>query len=272
MNKLNNTLLIIVASLFCLTLLFLGPKFQFLAKYSGVGDYFNGILSPFLGIITIILIYRTFRLQKQELQKTSEVLILQKEELQKTSEAFWIQNFETFLNSAVNTLNEIFTTEIYVDLGQIALIGPGRYDPHIKARNFLIDFAKENKGLLNSEMLHKIRTEPILNEFKKLYSKYIQLYHVLARKIDQSNLDKSEKEVYMILIHSKLHNDAIEAILMFILSGANDSLLTIFFKNNNYVFTLFRKMANEELCQLYDIYQSVPALWPSYIQEQVGKS
>jgi hypothetical protein len=271
MNKLKNILWgIIVTGLALLTILFLGRILEGYSKYAGVGDYFNGVLSPFLGIITIILIYRTFQLQKQELQKTSQALVLQKEELQKTSEALWIQNFETFLNSAVNALNDTYNKEIFFkDMGHVYPIAPNRYDVHLKARDGMIVFAKENIGKLNSDILKQIRTESTFHGFKKLYSKYIQLYYILARKIDQSALTEDEKQVYMILIHSKLDNDAIEAILIFVLTGGYDTLLAILFKNSNYVNTLFSKAASPELCQFYDEYQSLPTLWPPYIREKL---
>ena len=50
------------------------------ADFGQIGDFFNGIIGPFLSLITILLVYATYQVQKKELTATLE-------ELRKTAES-----------------------------------------------------------------------------------------------------------------------------------------------------------------------------------------
>lgn len=44
------------------------------SDWGALGDYFNGMLSPIIGFVTIVLIYRTYEFQKKELKETRSAL------------------------------------------------------------------------------------------------------------------------------------------------------------------------------------------------------
>jgi len=47
------------------------------SDWGGLGDYFNGLTSPVIGFITILLLYKTYISQKEELKATRNLLNLQ---------------------------------------------------------------------------------------------------------------------------------------------------------------------------------------------------
>lgn len=81
-------------------------NFQFLkykiiiGKYSELGDFINGVSTPFISVAVFILLYRTYMLQKKELLDTKILLAEQNETLT-------IQQFETTLFNLITLHNQI---------------------------------------------------------------------------------------------------------------------------------------------------------------------
>lgn len=54
-------------------------------EFGQLGDFFNGIAAPVLSLITIILLYNSFLVQKEELKATREALEQSAKEMQNSS-------------------------------------------------------------------------------------------------------------------------------------------------------------------------------------------
>jgi hypothetical protein len=98
-DKLYSLQLILVC---CLGLLTFIIPFLFLYQKdtSFIGDYggfLSGVLGTIISIVTVILVYRTFELQKKELK-------LQREELKETREQLKKQQFETVFYKMLDTI------------------------------------------------------------------------------------------------------------------------------------------------------------------------
>lgn len=95
------------------------------SDWGALGDYFNGMLSPIIGFITIILIYRTYELQKKELKETRAALTDQviqakssakREMLWKSAEEVYKEIFSQFTKT-----NGSYTDEFLI--GRLAFSG-----------------------------------------------------------------------------------------------------------------------------------------------------
>jgi hypothetical protein len=67
--------------------------------FGDYGSFVGGLLGTLIGGVTVYLVYRTYRLQQDELKMSREELVLTRKELELTRGQLGIQNFEvTFFN------------------------------------------------------------------------------------------------------------------------------------------------------------------------------
>lgn len=71
-----------------------------ITKYNELGDFVGGITAPFLSLVALVLLYLTYKSQKEELFQTRQILTKQTETLDK-------QQFETTFFNLLNLHNEI---------------------------------------------------------------------------------------------------------------------------------------------------------------------
>ncbi len=90
----NKSTFIFTISVIVVTVLFLITGYSTCVKkyfelsstnFGQLGDYFNGIAAPVLSLITIILLYNSFLVQKEELKATREALEQSAKEMQNSS-------------------------------------------------------------------------------------------------------------------------------------------------------------------------------------------
>lgn len=74
-----------------------------ISKYNELGDFIGGITAPFLSTVTLVLLYLTYRSQKEEVAQSRQVLENQTETLNK-------QQFETTFFNMLNLHHDIVKT------------------------------------------------------------------------------------------------------------------------------------------------------------------
>jgi len=65
-----------------------------MSQLGQVGDYFGGLLNPLIGVITILAVYFTFRMQKEELKTAKSDLDATRQIMSEQRDAIQLQRFE----------------------------------------------------------------------------------------------------------------------------------------------------------------------------------
>lgn len=100
----------IILAIFCYRLLkngygFIGPLD--LEASSKTGDFIGGVVAPFWGLATLLLLVITLRLQRKGLQETGKALELQRTSIREAGEAFHRQQIENNFYNLMRTQRDI---------------------------------------------------------------------------------------------------------------------------------------------------------------------
>lgn len=149
-----------------------------------LGDFFGGILNPIISGAALFLLYKTFNLQKTELEETRKLVKEQAEETKKQSEVLKTQSemaakqndalsMQAVLNYSYGQI-EILKHQIELEYKKIELIS--NEINQLKQRNILISSRPGNLGTAfqsNQVFIYNglsITTEKALEEIKNIHT------------------------------------------------------------------------------------------------------
>jgi len=156
-------------------------KFDDLGTY---GDFLGGSTVPFLTIVTILFIYRTYNLQQDQLKTQQRELSLLQKEMESTKETLQEQSktarMQRFENSFFIQISELRKSkEETVEYFKSSLGLPYTFNKYMEVIRDRIDGAMEEYIKENTETLFK----------EKEKEKYYKLYgNLLSRAIDNSGI------------------------------------------------------------------------------------
>jgi hypothetical protein len=173
-----------------------------LKVYEGFGQFLSGVTTPFLTLAAFILLYKTYKSQKEELFAQKQELRETREEFEKQNETLRLQRFENTFFSMLDLHNDI------VDKMRTASGRVGRS---------VIDFAKEQLAVLLAEHGSAVGTDvdkakgfintyyiSYYRNFESSLNHYFrQLYHVF-KFIYFSELDPQKQDFYVSIARSTL--------------------------------------------------------------------
>ncbi len=168
------------------------------AVWGSFGDYFNGFVSPVVGFVTVVLIFRAYRTQEKEFSETTKSLKIQieqnkvavhREMLWKSAEEVYKEVYNDFCNDENKISNYLYgEKEEYIRLAKSML--KRKYVPRLyELKHYLnaIDELTDNDS--RSTDFYRRR---ILNSFNGFSDESSELASVLGKiqpKMSWSDLD-----------------------------------------------------------------------------------
>lgn len=188
---------------------------------SAFGDFLSGFLGAVFGMITIYLVYKTFKSQKEELNDQKKLLVDQQAELRLTRASQERQNFEnTFFNLLSH--NRQLHKQIDIDYSKNLTLIPFR------VKRIATDFLKlykKNKSDINlsKNTLSEILSRSILIKEYSLLNHYVSSTIQIATYINNSNFDNNLKNMYSLILENNLGH--FEKLLFLLLKTSADANL-----------------------------------------------
>jgi hypothetical protein len=197
-------------------------------KYNELGDFVGGITAPILSMIALVLLYLTYRSQKEELAESRKILTKQTETLDK-------QQFETTLFNMLNLHHEIVKSIDLIKksptLREMRQEKAGLIEESPKQTEYGRDCFRSFYAGFKNEYL-KVKTENQLHVYKEIinlaYDNYFKrhqsdlghyfrnLYHIF--KLIKRSTIKNKKE-YASLVRAQLSS---HELLMLFYNGLAD--------------------------------------------------
>jgi hypothetical protein len=136
--------------------------------YNELGDFVGGITAPFLSVAAFILLYMTYKSQKQELIESRKILRKQSETLEK-------QQFETTFFNLLNLHHEIVNNiDLVKGTGWVTYKKMGETEP--TATELGRDCFKTFYKMFVDTYKHTPKDESYLTMISKSYDKFYKLY------------------------------------------------------------------------------------------------
>ncbi|MFL0685770.1 MAG: putative phage abortive infection protein [Algoriphagus aquaeductus] len=210
-------------------------------KYNELGDFVGGITAPFLSLVALVLLYLTYKSQKQELSQTRQILTKQTETLNK-------QQFETTFFNMLNLHHEI--------VNNIDLIKKNRTN---SAYHYIRD-QEIPKTTEYGRDCFRTFFDGFKNAYNKIektgnYKEMINKSYTIFYKLHQSDLGHYFRNLYHIfkLINkSDLKNKKDYASLVRAQLSSHE-LLILFYNGLSYQGEKFK-----ELCEEFQILKNMP--------------
>ncbi|MBT2667290.1 hypothetical protein J7J00_17560 [Bacillus sp. ISL-4] len=203
-----------IFGIFMVKVLKLGSAFADLGVY---GDFLGGSTLPFLTIITIAFVYKTFKLQKEQLQTQKEEMRMTRETLEEQNKTARMQRFE---NSFFKYLEEI-RADKGIDYGfdELIITMADRLSTTLTSyKKEMSDFREDKPSQF---------TIPIQNDYERFFDYYSSLadaslrqsgfyykqVYSFALKINRvfdiiyqyrSSMEKSEVEFYLAYLWAEI--------------------------------------------------------------------
>lgn len=169
---------------------------------SAFGDFLSGFLGAAFGMITIYLVYKTFKSQKEELHDQKQLLADQQEELRLTRASQEKQNFE-------NTFFRMLEQNRAV-LGQLNSNGKAglelvEYHTRKIATKFWGSYKNhKDDNVKNIEYLELSINESLFIREYSSYHNYFMNILQTSTYISKANLSKNDKKIYFMILENSL--------------------------------------------------------------------
>lgn len=190
-------------------------------KFGGFGEFVGGLIGSLWTLATIILLYLTLTLQRQELHHQSEQLeILRKEfELQinglrNQTEMFNQERIESTLFNLLSMHHEIVRSmEIKVASNNKTENKHGRDCFLALYRIFKDDYYDNELGILDDQERINATSLRFFNKYQESLGHYLRTLYNIFMFLDNCTLSKKMKDLYAKIIHAQLSN--YELLLLF---------------------------------------------------------
>jgi len=217
------------------------------SEYDKLGDFINGITSPFLSIAAFILLYLTYKSQSKELEQTRSILKKQTETIEKEQFESTFFNLLSFHHQIVNSIDlkksRLGITSNGLDVKRDIVYGRDCFVTFYSG--FSNTYSKHDLDMPNQTQSDNLGI--IKKAYNEYYSKhqadlghyFRNLYH-LIKYIDKSNI--TNKQEYTSLVRAQLSSH--EQLLLFYNCLSN---LGTKFKLLVEKYSLFKNMSIDEL-------------------------
>jgi hypothetical protein len=196
----NVTLVMIVLLLFTLiapVLFSLNSFYQFfdLSKSGNIGDAIGGITAPFLGLLTIFLIYLTYKSQKTELEETRKIA-------EEQSKTMTLQRFENTFFKLMDNHAELIKSYAGMDGASASLFSSMR---DLKTRARFYHYALERKKIVGFSIFNfNPENNAYMND--ELIEKVINYINQIVSYVRERDLSDSAKQFYFTILFNSLLN------------------------------------------------------------------
>lgn len=203
-------------------------------ELAALGDYLGGMITAFLTISTILLVYATYRTQQKELSATRKQLEATVEQAEISNETMKIQRFETTFFNMVNMHSDL--------INNLTLFGREMRGREV-ILNFYEQINKEYYYLQFNDHIEDILFNCDENKWKSVHNEVTNIINQLSLNVGYLNLTDFQDRVSK--VNGKIHN--------------NNVLEIIGFYNDRDVYRLFKRKMD------------FPVLLGSYLEKEHQK-
>lgn len=196
-------------------------------EFGQLGDFFNGIAAPVLSLITIILLYNSFLVQKEELKTASKALEQSVEEMKKSAaimeRAEQNAKLERLESICFKLLEKYENSRNSIWPNRSTKYNIGDYLPSMNTKHLIIALKLKivnNNNQVDKRMIdqflnsfiEKLKEENHYNEIKSLVYKFIAIYNCILN----SKISPEELKYLRFAINNYLTNEEMFFVKLFI--------------------------------------------------------